>query len=123
MNFLLTLSMVILAVVAIGEMQLTANCISFWWIRSDAIDEFLDFIFEFYRYPLTVLPWLLQLLLTVGMPVIFAATWPALFLSNGLLLGDYITLLLILGGVVVGWYFLLNLAWNAGLRRYESAGG
>ncbi|MHA2095182.1 MAG: ABC-2 family transporter protein [Candidatus Hodarchaeales archaeon] len=122
-HFSFTLTMVILSVFAIGLMQLTANCISFWWIRSDAIDEFLDFIFEFYRYPLTVLPWVVQVLLTVGMPIIFAATWPALFLTDNI---DFMTFFSIFGFlllVIVFWFILLQIAWNAGLRRYESGGG
>ena len=125
-NFLyfgLTLTMVILSVLAIGIMQLTANCISFWWIRSDAIDEFLDFIFEFYRYPLTVLPWVVQVLLTFGMPVIFAATWPALFLIESIDLMTFFTIFAWLIVIIGLWFILLQFAWNAGLRRYESGGG
>ncbi len=122
-HFTLTLMMVILSVIALGIMQLTANCISFWWIRSDAIDEFLDFVFEFYRYPLNVLPWLLQFLLTVGMPIIFAATWPALFLSETINLTDYLSLISLLLLIIGGWYLFLEKAWKAGLKRYESGGG
>jgi ABC-2 type transport system permease protein len=122
-HFTLTLIMVILSVIALGIMQLTANCISFWWIRSDAIDEFLDFVFEFYRYPLTVLPWFLQFLLTVGMPIIFAATWPALFLAENINLSDYFALISLLLLVIGGWYLFLEKAWKAGLKRYESGGG
>lgn len=122
-HFTLTLIMVILSVIALGIMQLTANCISFWWIRSDAIDEFLDFVFEFYRYPLTVLPWLLQFILTVGMPIIFAATWPALFLSESINFTDYLALITLLLLIIGGWYLFLEKAWKAGLSRYESGGG
>ncbi len=122
-HFSLTLIMLILSVFGLGLMQLTANCISFWWIRTDAIDEFLDFVFEFYRYPLTVLPWLLQFLLAVGMPIIFAATFPALFLSEWIQIEEYIVLISILLFIIFGWYILLNKAWYAGLKRYESGGG
>lgn len=121
--FSLTLVMIILSVFALGIMQLTVNCISFWWIRSDAIDEFLDFVFEFYRYPLTVLPVVIQYLLTIGMPIIFAATWPALFLTNNIPLLEYLVLFILLIFVILAWTGLLQLAWKAGLRRYESGGG
>ncbi len=119
----LTLVMVVLTALAIGLMQLTANCISFWWIRADAIDEFVDMIFEFYRYPLNVLPWFLQAFLTVGMPIIFAATWPSLFLVGSLALSSYLILIIELLIVIGGWYIFLEIAWKAGLRHYESAGG
>ena len=115
--------MVVLSVLAVGIVQLTVNCIAFWWIRSDAIDEFLDSIWEFYRYPLTVLPYTIQFLLTVGMPIIFAATWPALFLSGSIVLVDYILLVVGLIGIILFWSCLLQIAWNKGLRRYESGGG
>ncbi|MHA2331128.1 MAG: ABC transporter permease [Candidatus Hodarchaeales archaeon] len=122
-HFFLTLIMIVLAALSLGLMQFTANCIAFWIIKSDAIDEFLDTVFEFYRYPLTVLPLFLQGLFTIGVPIIFAATWPALFLIGGMGLLDYLVvtgeLLLVIGG----WYVFLEIAWNAGLRRYESGGG
>ena len=122
-NFSLTLVMVMLCVISIGLMQLTANCISFWWIRSDALDEFLDFIFEFYRYPLTVLPLAIQFFLTIGMPIIFAATWPALFLTEKINLVQYSVIFGILILVIGFWYGFLEIAWNKGLKRYESGGG
>ncbi|MFW9994413.1 MAG: ABC transporter permease [Candidatus Odinarchaeota archaeon] len=123
MHFSLTMVMIVLTALALGLMQFTVNCISFYWIKAEAIDEFLDFVFEFYRYPLTVLPWFLQGLLTVGMPIIFAATWPALFLTGSLALLDYLVLIGELLLVIGGWYIFLEMAWKAGLRRYESAGG
>lgn len=121
--FGLTLIMVVLSVLAVGIVQLTVNCIAFWWIRSDAIDEFLDSIWEFYRYPLTVLPWTIQFLLTVGMPIVFAATWPALFLAENINVVDYSLLISGLIFVIVCWSMLLQIFWNKGLRRYESGGG
>ncbi|MFX1511052.1 MAG: ABC transporter permease [Promethearchaeota archaeon] len=122
-HFGLTMIMVALSAFAIGLMQLSANCISFWWIRSDALDEFLDFVFEFYRYPLTVLPFFLQAFLTVGMPIIFAATFPSLFLVGEINLANYLILIVELLIVIIGWYIFLEIAWKAGLRHYESAGG
>jgi ABC-type uncharacterized transport system permease subunit len=122
-KFIFSIITIMLVSCIIGITQITFSSIAFWWGRVDALDKILDMIFEFFRYPLTVLPYWIRSLLTIAIPIIFASTYPALFtlqkMSNMLYLKNI--LILIIVGIV--WLAIHNFIWKKGLKRYESYGG
>ncbi|MDE0220623.1 MAG: ABC-2 family transporter protein [Spirochaetaceae bacterium] len=97
--------------------------LSFRFIRAGSMGgEIFGSLAEFVRYPITIYPWVIQLLLTV-IPFAFINFYPAhLFLDRA---GD--------GGfapalrygappVAVATLALSVLLWNAGIKRYQSTG-
>ncbi len=122
-NFFLALGMVTTGVFLFSMVQLTGNYLTFWWGSSDAVDEFLDSLFPFIRYPLTTMPAHLQMVLTFAVPLIFAATMPALFTTGAIGRGQFALTTLTMLAVAVMWWFIQEAIWRRGLARYESAGG
>ncbi|MBI3892598.1 MAG: ABC-2 family transporter protein [Candidatus Wallbacteria bacterium] len=123
LNFFLALFMVTTAVLLFSMVQATGNYLTFWWGSSDAVDEFLDSLFPFIRYPLTTMPPQLQMVMTFAVPLVFAATMPALFTTGAISRGRFALTSLVMVGVGVMWWFIQDTVWKRGLARYESAGG
>lgn len=122
-HFFLSLAMVTVAVLLFSMVQITGNYLTFWWGSSDAVDEFLDSLFPFIRYPLTTMPPQLQMVMTFAVPLLFAATMPALFTTGQIDLARFAAGFALMLAVGAAWWFIQDAVWRRGLARYESAGG
>ncbi len=123
LNFVLALGMVTIAVLLFSMVQVTGNYLTFWWGSSDAVDEFLDSLFPFVRYPLTTMPPGLQMVMTFVVPLVFAATMPALFTTGAISRPAFLAASVLMVAVGCAWWFVQDAVWKRGLARYESAGG
>lgn len=113
-----------LAALSFGMIQLTFNYFAFWWGKSDALIEFLDTALDIIRFPLDLLPKPGQMLLTFGMPIIFASTFPALFiLSSHTASTYYVSWIAMEILALVFWTAIQACVWRQGILRYESYGG
>ncbi|HEX4204665.1 MAG TPA: ABC-2 family transporter protein, partial [Ktedonobacteraceae bacterium] len=107
--------MVVGMVIAWASRVLVA-CISLW-VPSIELDVLYSAFWQFGRYPVEIYRQPLRFFLTYVLPFAFLATFPTSVLTGR------IGLLLPLLGVVVGFaaVVVVQLVWNAGLRRYTSA--
>lgn len=110
---------------AVGKtlLALSINFVAFWWANVDALHEIIGSGDHFLRIPLDILPKGLQLFFTFGIPYMFAATFPALFSAQKLL---WLDLLVPMAGLMLSLtalYFIQDLLWRRGVRRYEGRGG
>ncbi|MHB8928241.1 MAG: ABC-2 family transporter protein [Bacillota bacterium] len=130
MGFPLSLFRLLIAVLlaflsAVGKalLALSINYIAFWWGNVDALHELIGTFDHFLSVPMTVLPNALQIFFTIGIPLFFAVTFPALFAGDRLSLASMGRPLLLLVACLGGWAFVQELLWRRGLRRYESYRG
>ncbi len=89
----------------------------FWTERSWAITRMYYQFFAFATKPDTIYPQAIRYLILTALPFAFIGSVPARALLYGLSSEEYG----ILGGVIVGFYFLDAYLWRKGLARYQSA--
>ena len=88
-----------------------------FWAPSFQPDVLYGALWQFGRYPVSIYRQPIRFVLTYILPVAFIATIPAQVLTRGASL-----FLLAIGlGVGLGAILVVQLVWNAGLRRYTSA--
>ncbi len=91
---------------------------AFWLVRIDAFDQLEAVLVEFsFRVPGIVYQGVWKLLLYVLLPYGLMATIPTQFLTGGMRFQHW----LLAGGVLASFWILMNLLWQAGVRRYGSA--
>ena len=110
-------------VMILSGLIIMIGTLSFRFIRAGSMGQRIFFTFaEFIRYPITIYPKAIQLLLT-AVPFAFINFYPAyLFLdrSGG---GTFAPVLRYGGPAVAVVTLALGVAlWNAGIRRYQSTG-
>jgi len=90
---------------------------AFWFIKVDNIFVVFDSLFQTARWPLTVYPGAVRILLTFVVPVAWAVTMPAATLAGKLEIGSlWLTLLVPAFFVAVSRIF-----WKIGIRHYSGA--
>jgi ABC-2 type transport system permease protein len=96
-------------------LMLTAT--AFWVVRVDEMVNLFEGVYAAGRWPVTVYPQWLRLILTFLIPVAFAVTIPAEALTGRL------TILTLLGafGLTVLLLILARLVWRRGLKAYSGA--
>ncbi|MDD2889755.1 MAG: ABC-2 family transporter protein [bacterium] len=93
--------------------------ISFWVKSRISFTSVLMSFMDFGQYPITIYSNILRLILTWVVPFGFIAFYPSASILKPLKFGNYIWV----GFPVAVVFFLFGLLlWNAGLKRYESAG-
>ncbi|MFH0986477.1 MAG: ABC-2 family transporter protein, partial [Candidatus Micrarchaeota archaeon] len=121
-GFLEGFALVLFGTVIFSLIFLTAECLSFWFGRTDAISSIWDSLWQSSDYPVVIYPQAMQFIFTFVMPLIFVQTYPAMF-SMGMgfeLFGMTVAFELFLIAV---WYLIFRFFWNKGLKRYSSYGG
>lgn len=93
--------------------------LTFWWTRESLSGVIRWGLREFIRYPISIYPVAVRIVLTFIIPMAFVNYYPALSLlgKNALLLWPTVTLAI---GLVL--IMLSLVVWRAGLRRYASSG-
>jgi ABC-2 type transport system permease protein len=90
----------------------------FWLGRVNAFNELEASLVEFaFRVPGVVYRGVWKIILYVLLPYGLMATLPTQFLTGGMQLRHW----LLAAGVLAGFWLIMNLLWQAGLRRYSSA--
>src|SRR5581483_5575522 len=91
--------------------------ISFWYVKVDNILVIFQSMYEAGRWPVTIYPGWLRIILTFIVPVAFAITVPASALVGQL------TWYILLGAVILAIVALLGARsfWRIGLRHYTGA--
>jgi len=90
---------------------------SFWFVRVDNIFVVFDSLFQTAKWPVTIYPDFVRILLTFVIPVAWAVTMPAATLSGHLQTSVIQWSLLIPVGFCIG----ARLCWRWGIRRYSGA--
>lgn len=111
------------AAIAKTLLALTINYIAFWWGNVDFLHELIGTLDHFTGIPMTMLPNILQLLFTLGIPLMFAVTFPTLFISGKVSWNDFGLPLVGLGISLSFWVACQEYLWRKGLKAYESFGG
>lgn len=120
-NALASLVIVTLGALTYAFVQMAGSWASFWIGRAQMLDEITDSLNELARYPHTIFPdWLRMALMTV-VPMAFASTEPARVLTG--MSGNMVGAIGVAMGVTAVWWFIQDLLWKKGLRRYDSYGG
>lgn len=99
------------------------GAVSFIWVRTGFLFSIFFRLKEFISYPLPVFGTMVQLLLTVGVPLAFVNFYPAAFLlsNDTALLPHWAKWLIPLAGPVC--YGLSYRFWMYGASKYQGAGG
>ena len=117
---LLTMLMVLSGSAVFAGIMTIASCASFWLKdRVGLMGPMIDATEQTSRYPITIYPTWLRLLLSTILPFAFVAFYPAQALAGRpeYAYGGYLAPLLGAGVMAVGYG-----VWRAGLRCYESTG-
>ena len=92
---------------------------SFWFVKSRALIQLFGEVRRFSEYPLHIFPPAIQLLLTLVIPIAFAAYYPVARLVGEGVPGKLALFSLPVGVVAAAFGALV---FRAGLRRYQSTG-
>lgn len=90
---------------------------SFWFVRIDNVFVVFDSLFQTAKWPVTIYPDFVRVLLTFVIPVAWAVTMPAATLSGHMQLSTIYWSLLIPVGFCVG----ARIIWLWGIRHYSGA--
>lgn len=103
--------------VMIYSFWMTLATIAFWAIRIDNIFEIFNALFAAGRWPVTIFPSWLRLLLTFVVPIAFAITVPAEGLTGRMTGGTLLLAIAIAAAALVG----SRAFWRFGVRHYSGA--
>jgi ABC-2 type transport system permease protein len=114
---LLFVGMLLAGVIIVYSFWIILATTAFWIVRADNIFQIFNALFVAGRWPVTIYPNWLRVILTFIVPVAFAVTVPA----QGLIgrLDPTNTLLAI--GVAAGLLLIARLFWRWGLVSYSGA--
>lgn len=117
LQFLVALLVLGLGIVIVYSFWLMLGTLAFWVIRVDNLFEIFNAMFEAGRWPVTIYPQGLRLVLTFVVPVAFAVTVPAQAfigrMTPALLIPAVVVALLLFG--------VARLFWRYGIRNYSGA--
>ncbi|MEM8862287.1 MAG: ABC-2 family transporter protein [Chloroflexota bacterium] len=116
-NILLFGLLCICAVIILYSLMMLLITSAFWFVQLENVMELLLIFFDAARFPVTVFPAWLRVLLTFVVPIAFVTTIPAAVLLNRLDLN----LALLSVVIAVGMLAISILFWRFALRHYSSA--
>lgn len=117
LNLLSFLALVVTGVIVIYSLWIVLIACTFWFVKFDNNVTILQALMDAGRYPATVYPLWLRLLITFVIPIAVATTVPLQALRGDL---AWWQILLFLGvGLASLWVALL--VWRAGVKRYSGA--
>lgn len=111
--FLLSLMLVLFY-----SLMLIIRTFSFWFIKTDALNDFENEMIGFsLRVPGTVYTGIAKLVLYVILPYALLATIPTQYFTDSLSLGQWVLAL----GVTLAFFLVSQALWRTGLKNYTSA--
>lgn len=110
--------LLVAAAVMLYSLVLFLATSAFWFVEVNNIIELLFTFYEAGRFPVTIYPQWLRILLTFVVPIAFITTVPAEVLLDRL--SDPLMVVYALA-MAVGLFTLSRLYWNFAVRRYSSA--
>jgi len=120
-SLLLGLVVVFASLLMVGLMELTFSTFALYFTKMNAMDEIVDSLLEFTKYPITAFHFGWQLLFTIVFPFMFYSTIPAVVTLES----KDIELNMVLGGCLffLLWGTLISILWKKGMKRYDGFGG
>ncbi|MEK7623962.1 MAG: ABC-2 family transporter protein [Patescibacteria group bacterium] len=116
-NVLIAFVLIMSGVAVAYAFVLILNTLSFWFLRFDNVNNAWDTLSSLGRYPVTVLPKVIQVILFTAVPIAFVG-----FVPTATLLGKWpvagIFYALGFTGII---FFIAVRFWNFAVRRYSSA--
>ncbi len=115
-----TLTFILLAVsgaIVIYSLWIVLIALTFWFTKFDNNVTILQALLDAGRYPVTVYPVWLRIIVTFIIPIAVATTIPLQALRGDL----EISRMLIFIGVGIVSFWIASLVWKAGLKRYSGA--
>lgn len=116
-QFIVFFLLVSVGIVILYNLFFTLASLSFWTTEADEFIGLLDEIQGFGKYPLSIFPGLVGLLLLTVIPIVLMVYVPATYIMAMVNTKLIILLLFIL---IISW-IISNKIWLAGLRHYSSA--
>ncbi len=105
------------AIVILYALTMLLITSAFWFVRLDNVMELLFTFFDAGRFPVTIFPFWLRLVLTIIVPIAFVTTVPA-----AVLLGRFEPIYIVYAAVVAAGLLLACIAfWRFAVRFYSSA--
>lgn len=98
---------------------LLPNILSFWVVKTDAVVEISDKLWDFNNMPMKIYPVCLQRILVFVFSVFFVTNYPVMAVLRTMSVYDIIW---VLAGPVL-FFFLVRLVWRVSIKQYSSAGG
>ena len=111
--FLLTVS----GAIVIYSLWIVLIALTFWFTKFDNNVTILQALLEAGRYPATVYPVWLRIIVTFIIPIAVATTVPLQALRGELLIGRVLMFL----AIGIASFFVASRVWRAGLKRYSGA--
>lgn len=109
---------VILGTIINTSIYLFFNSLNFWLVQANEIATFVQTVRQFGKYPMTVFPLSVKMILTVAVPFGFVGYYPAAYLLGKTTLP--IPLLMIAVSILTAG--AAGILWRFGLRSYNSTG-
>lgn len=116
-NLLTFLALMFSGIAVLYSLWIVLIALTFWFIKFDNNVTILQALMDAGRYPTTVYPVWLRLIVTFVIPIALATTVPLQAL-RGDLSGWQVLLFAVIG---VASVFISSQVWQAGVRRYSSA--
>jgi len=111
--------LVALGVLFLYSFSVITVAVGFVAIKSESLYRFVERMFEFADYPISIFGPIGLALFTFVFPIGLASFYPAQALL-GLLAPSKV---LVLAVIALAFFSVSLLAWNAGMKKYQSAGG
>ena len=103
-----------------GAIILASTCITFWTSApGNAFPNFIHNIAEYTKYPITIYPYVIQLILSIIVPYAFLGFYPVSILLDK---EGYALIALATPIVSIISFLLSTKLFNLGIKRYESVG-
>jgi ABC-2 type transport system permease protein len=103
--------------IIIYSLWIVLIALTFWFTKFDNNVTILQALMDAGRYPVTVYPWWLQILITFIIPIAVATTVPLQGLRGDLAISRVLMFL----AIGVASFFVASQVWKAGLKQYSGA--
>ena len=122
-NILLGIIIVIISSIILANIRSILSYTAFWQGKMDAICEFSDALTWFNKYPLTIMPGIVRVIISIVVPFFFFSTFPAQLVNGMLTTKEQLKSMLLLLICLLIWKCIDSCVWKKGLGRYESING
>ena len=117
LNILLFAMLTVSGALVIYSLWIVLIAFTFWFTKFDNNVTILQALTDTGRYPITVYPWWLRIIVTYIVPIGLATTVPVQALRGELTGWNVLTFL----GISVAAVFIASRVWKVGVKRYSGA--